>query len=184
MTLALLTIICSGLVSCQTKSVKTIFVSNQKDSATKLKEAKIYKLKRKTINSDFNYSKLNDIDGNIKDTLNLRNLMPIFEPINGQCNYYQFISTFKGMACCNDAGLKDYHDILIVKTDNENKILDAYQYTLEWAEPPLQFDLYKSDNKNLILTNDLDISTLKLMRKDYWNEKDRISKEGGRLKLE
>ena len=62
--------------------------------------------------------------------------------------------------------------------------LDAYQYTLEWAEPPLQFDLYKSDIKNITLKNDLDISTLKLTRKDYWDEKDRVFKESGRLKLE
>ena len=159
-------------------------MSTKNDTATGLKETKIYKLKKKTTNSDFDYLKLDDIDGNIKDTLNLRNLMPIFEPINGHYTYYQFISTFKGMVCCDGEGFKDFHDILIIKTDNENKIIDAYQYTLEWAEPPLQFDLYKSDTKNATLTNGLDISALKLTRKDYWDEKDRIYKESGRLRLE
>lgn len=173
----------SQLASCQTKqSVKTIFISAQKDTATGINDTKIYKLKKKAINSDFNYSKLNDIDGNLKDTLNLRNLMPIFEPISGHYNYYQFIATFKGHSFQEVD--KDFHDILIIKTDNENKIIDAYQYTLEWAEPPLQFDLYKSDIKNLTLKTDLDISSLKLTRKDFWDDKDRIHKESGRLKFE
>ena len=176
-----MTIISLEFVSCQTNPVKIVFVSTQNDTATELKETKIYKLKKKAIYSDFDYSKLEDIDGNIKDSLNIKNLMPIFAPIIGHYNYYQFISTFKGHSFQEVD--KDFHDILIVKTDNENKIIDAYQYTLEWAEPPLQFDLYKSDVKNVKLKNDLDISALKLTRKDYWDEKDRIHKETGRLKL-
>ena len=88
-----MTVLSSEFVSCQTKTVKVVFASTQKDTATELNAAKIYKLKKKAINSDFDYSKLGDIDGNIKDTLNIKNLMPIFEPINGHYNYYQFIST-------------------------------------------------------------------------------------------
>jgi hypothetical protein len=170
------------LVSCQTTPMQTIFVATQKDTSTGFKETKIYKLKKKSINSDFNYSKLDDIDGNIKDTINLRNIVPIFEPVSGPYVYYQFISTFKGHSF--DELDKDFHDILIIKTDNENKIIDAFQYTLEWAEPPLQFDLYRSNIKNVTLINDLDISSLRLTRKEFWDEKDRIHKESGRLKLE
>jgi hypothetical protein len=173
------------LASCQTKkSVKTIFTSIQKDTATELNQTKIYKLKKKTINSNFDYSKLVNIDGNIKDTVNLKNLMPIFEPISGNYNYYQFIATFKGQGHDFQEVEEYFHDILIIKTDNDNKIIDAYQYTLEWADPPLQFDLYKSDIKNLTLKTDLDISALKLTRTYFWDEKDRIHKESGRLKLE
>ncbi len=182
-----MTIIFCQLASCQTKqSAKTIFISAQKDTATGINETKIYKLKKKTINSDFDYLKLEDIDGNIKDTLNLKSLMPIFEPINGQFTFYQFLATFKGEAYNGDGPtlIKDFHDILIIKTDNKNKVIDAYQYTLEWAEPPLQFDLYKSDCVNLILKTDLDISSLKLTRKDFWDDKDRVHNESGRLKLE
>ena len=171
------------LASCQTKkSVKTTFISVQKDTATEIDQTKIYKLKKKAINSDFDYLKLDDIDGNTKDTVNLNNIMTIFKPISGHYNYYQFIATFKGHSF--ELFDKDFHDILIIKTDNENKIIDAYQYTLEWAEPPLQFDLYKSDIKNLTLKTDMDISSLKLTRKDFWDDKDRIHKESGRLKLE
>lgn len=165
--------------SCNTKPLKVIFESSQNDSATSLNEIKVYKLKKKTINSDFNYQKLENIDG-----LN-NNLMPVFEPVNGNFTFYQFVATLKGWSYKgdDDISLKSFHDILIIKTDKENKILDAYQYTLEWSEPPLQFDLYKSTAENLILKNDLDISSLKLIRTQYWNDKDRFQKESGLIKL-
>jgi len=170
-----------GLVSCKSKPRITVFESTKNDTPTDFKN-KIYKLKKKVINSDFNYSKLKDIDGNIGDTINLNGLMPIFEPAGGRFVYYQFIATFKGHVF-GEVG-KSFHDILIVKTDLTGKIMDAFQYTLEWAEPPLQYDLYKSTAQNVILKNGLDIRSLNLMIKDFWDEKDRVLKESGRLELE
>ncbi len=181
-----MTFLSTGLASCQTKSIKTIFVSNQKDTATRLKETKIYRLKKQTINSDFDYSKLDNMDDSIKDTLNLKNLMPIFAPINGQYKYFQFISTFQGEAYNGGDGpilIKDFHDILIIKTDNENKILDAYQYTLEWAEMPSEYDLFQSSTKGLTLTDNMNITSLKLTRTYYWDDKNKLHKDGGVIKL-
>lgn len=175
----------TGLASCQTKPVKTTFETTQKDTATKLNETKIYVLKKVTENSDFNYPKLENIDGHKIDTLNIRNLMPVFEPISGQYKCYQFLSTFVGEAYNADGPplFKDFRDILIIKTDNENKIIDAYQYTLEWAEPPLQYDVFKSSAKNITLTNDLDIAELKFIRTYSWSEDNKAMKESGIIKL-
>lgn len=149
-----------------------------------LNETQNYILKKVTENSDFNYSKLDDIDGNKIDTLNARNLIPIFEPVNGRFKYYQFLSTFVGEGYNSDGPplLQDFHDILIIKTDNENKIIDAYQYTLEWAKPPLQYDVFESSAKNIILTNNLDIAQLKFIRTHKWSD-DIEEKENGILKL-
>ena len=185
LTLILLTTLLTGLASCQTKPVKTVFEATKNDTATKLNETKIYILKKETENSDFNYSKLEDIDGNKMDTLNVRNLMPIFEPVSGQYKYYQFLSTFIGEAYNADGPrlFKDFHDILIIKTDNENKIIDAYQYTLEWAEPPLQYDLFKSSIKNISLTNNMDIKQLKFTRTNSWSDDNKELKESGIIKL-
>jgi hypothetical protein len=173
-------VIFSGFPSCQTKSVKTIFESRQNDTATGLNEPKIYKLKKMTINSNFDYSELKDIDGSIRDSVSIATVMPIFEPVPGPFKYYQFISTFKGYWF--GELFQDFHDILIVKTNDSNKIIDAYLYTLEWAEPPLQFDLYKVDATNLTLINDMEINALKLTRKDYYDPKERIYKGNGRLR--
>ena len=181
----ILAFLLAGSVSCQTKSVRTVFSSTQIDTATGLKEQKIYLLKKQTTNSDFDYSKLNNIDHNIEGHRNIENLIPIFEPIGGQFNYFRFIATFKDEAYNGGDGpilIKDSHDILILKTNNENKIIDAYQYTLEWAEPPSNYDLFKSSAKNLALTDNLDISTLKFIRTGNLY-KGEILNESGKVKL-
>jgi hypothetical protein len=179
--ITILTVPFWALVSCQSKPGQTVFQSTQIDSPTDYRN-KIYKLKKKVTNSDFNYSKLNNIDDYIGDTLTLNSLMPIFEPTGGHFVYYQFLATFKGHIDV-EVG-QNFHDILIVKTDPAGKIVDAYQYTLEWGEMPLQFDVYKSTAQNVILKNDLNISSLHLMRKDFPNEKERVLEESGRLQLQ
>ena len=185
LTLILFTTLLTGLASCRTKTVKTVFETTQKETATKINETKVYTLKKQTENSDFNYSKLDDIDGNKMDTLNVKNLMPVFEPVSGKYKYYQFISTFVGEAYNSDgpALFKDFHDILIIKTDSEDKIIDAYQYTLEWAEPPLQYDVFKSSIKNISLTNNMDINQLKFKRTYSWSDDNKELKESGIIKL-
>jgi hypothetical protein len=171
--------------SCQDKFVKTKAETTQKDTTTKLSETKIYILQKETVNSDFNYSKLDNIDAQKMETLNLKNIMPVFEPISGHYKYYQFLATFIGEGYNSDGPplIKEFHDILIVKTDNENKIIDAYQYTLEWAEPPLQNDVYKSSIKNISLTNNMEIKQLKFRRTISWNDNNKVLNESGVLKL-
>ena len=99
----------------------------------------------------------------------------------------KFIATFVGYAYVapGDSGEnnKTFHDILIIKTNDRNEIVDAYQYTLEWAELPFQYDVFKSKTENLILVDNLDIKLLNLNRTYYWNEKDKQSKENGIIKL-
>jgi hypothetical protein len=185
LTLILFSTLLTRLASCQTKPVETIFETSQTDTATGVNETKIYILKKHMENSDFNYSKLDDIDGNEIDTLNVRNVMPIFEPVSGQFKYYQFLSTFVGQAYNADGPplFKDFHDILIIKTDNDNRILDAYHYTLEWAEPPLQYDVFKSSIKNISLINNMDINQLNFIRTYSWSDDNKELKENGIIKL-
>ena len=174
-----------GLNSSNLQSVQTVFENNETDKATELNEPKIYKLKKQTENSDFNYSKLNDIDNHKMDTLNIRNLMPVFEPVSGQFNYYQFVATFKGEGYNygDPPIIEDFHDILIIKTDSENNILDCYHYTLEWAEIPLQYDVFKGSTKNIKLTDKLEISKLKLLRTYSWSEDNKELIDNGIISL-
>jgi hypothetical protein len=169
----------TGLFARKNNKVQIVFNNNQRDTATGETVLKIYKLKEKALTSDFQYSKLDNIDDNIEDTLNAK---PVFEPVGGKFTYYKFIATFKGWSFQEIE--KDFHDILIIKTDNSNKIVDAFQYTLEWAEAPLQYDLCKMTAKNLQLTDNMDISLLKLMRTSYLNEEERFLKENGVIKLQ
>jgi hypothetical protein len=66
-----------------------------------------------------------------------------------------------------------------MKTNSKQKILDAYHYTLEWAEPPLSYDLYKASAKNLTLVNQLLIENLLFRRMNFYKDIERQLKETG-----
>jgi hypothetical protein len=74
--------------------------------------------------------------------------------------------------------LETFHDILIVKTNSKNEIIDAYQYTLEWAEPELSYDLFRSTIKNQKLTNGLSIEKLKFYRTQKNHENEPLDEKG------
>lgn len=173
------------LASCQTEPLVVVFENSEPDHATDLTENKIYILKKLAKNADFNYNKLNSLDNQLKHGINTKSLMPIFTPIPGKFNYYQFLATFKnqGYNGGEPSVIKDFHDILIIKTDEKNNIIDAYHYTLEWAEVPLQYDLFKFSARNIILNNNLNINQLKLKRTYSWDEKDIVLKDNGVIKL-
>lgn len=166
-----------------------MYESTQADSATKLNEPQVYVLKKIAENADFDYSKLDSLDNFSIDSLGVKNLMPVFEPTNGNYSYYQFISTFEGEAYVVDEETSEenrirvFHEILIIKTDDEKKIIDAYQYTLEWAELPLQYDLFKSSEQNVYLTNTMDISQLKFKRTYGGSEEHIELNDGGTIQL-
>jgi hypothetical protein len=129
----------------------------QSDNITKKNQTKNYTLQKQADNSDFNYFKINNIDSIYFNTSgDINKLNEIFEPITGKYKYYKFIATYKGESYTNKTS--EFHDVLIVKTDNNNKIIDAFHFTLEWKEPPLQSDLYKSKTINKFLTNKMEIN--------------------------
>lgn len=106
-------------------------------------QEKEYKLIARTENADFNYQALRCID-----TISTNDEREkIFNPVKGRYTVYVFMSTYNGLSYTNEE--KEFHDILIIKTGNRKKILDAYQYTLEWAEPPYSNDLYRASGKRL-----------------------------------
>ena len=74
--------------------------------------------------------------------------------------------------------LETSHDILIIKTNLKNEIIDAYQYTLEWAEPQLSYDLFRSTNKNQKLTNGLSIEKLKFYSTQIDRKKEPLEEKG------
>lgn len=181
-----ISLILSFLVSCKSKQKEIVHEIKTEDKATGLNEPKIYKLKKQLINADFDYSKLDDIDNNYGLFHKPKKRISAFEPKNGKYNYYQFIATFKGSSYNGGAptSIKEFKDILIIKTNNENQIIDAYQYTLEWSEPPFQYDVYKASAKHLKLTDHLMLESLQLKRTYSRNENNTLSNEKGIIKLQ
>ena len=152
---------------------------------------KVYKLKSVTKNADFDYEQLQNFDA-------LQDVEKAFKPmIEGDYKVFTFIATFKGLDIWFPPEVdkdgnriltkqeeekrnrkKTFHDILIVKTNLKNEIIDAYQYTLEWAEPQLSYDLFRSTNKNQKLTNGLSIEKLKFYSTQIDRKKEPLEEKG------
>ncbi len=136
-------------------------------------QEKEYKLTAKDLNSDFNYQAIKFIDTTGKR-------LPIFNPIRGNYTVHTFIATYKGWSLRDEKQIST-HDIIIVKTNNANNIIYAYQFTLEWAEMPLTYDLYKAKVNRLVLANYFPIEKLKFKRVNYDSKNGREFQEKGKL---
>jgi hypothetical protein len=158
------------------KYVLYIFIFSSCDTPL-CAQAKEYKLISRTENADFNYNSLTFID--TSRTRETRR--SAFNPVKGKNTVYVFTATYKGLSFTNTE--KVFHDILIVKTDSKQNVIDAYQYTLEWAELPFSFDLYKATAKGFTLINQLSIKDFKFRRTDYYEETDKELKETEILKF-
>jgi hypothetical protein len=163
---------------------------------------KFYKLRLVTHNADFNYKKLQNFD----DISNAKSAFkPV---TSGKFTVYKFIATFKGLGYWVPKGqtkldsvdnhehdkdgylilskeelkemnkLLTFHDILIIKTNSKNEIVDAFQYTLEWADPSLTYDLFRSKTKYQKLNDGLSIQKLKFHRMSLGNEKELLNEKG------
>jgi len=111
--------------------------------------------------ADLDYHFLNNID----------RITPPFPPgsryqigdiptVKGRYIIYKYLIEYPGRSA--ESGAARFHDLLVIKTDSTGKILDAYHYTLEWADAP-SLDLYQMKNKGIYLKPDLKLKDLGLI---------------------
>ena len=146
-------------------------------------QEKIYRLISKTENADINYIAFR----NFEDFKIYKNdgLKKAFEPKKGKNDVYFFISEFKGDSF--DGTQKTFHDYLILKVDPKTEfIIDGFQYTLEWAEPPAISDLYQMTEKSVKIFEGLELESLKmeLVESDYMIDWKTKLNDNGKLKIE
>ncbi|HEX2694986.1 MAG TPA: hypothetical protein VHP61_04485 [Acidobacteriota bacterium] len=77
----------------------------------------------------------------------------------GKFLIYKFVAAYAGTAA--GGGAAEFHDLLALKVGCSDEILDAWQYTLEWADTP-SLDLNRMRKKGLILKKGLEVGTLDL----------------------
>ena len=132
-------------------------------------DAKTYVMVANKLNTDFNYKLLDNFEQSFSDLIaenNSREL--IFNPIGGKYHYYKFIATYKarGISPNSDPAKPEqtFHNILILKTDDQQKIVDGYHFVLEWAEKPLSYPLFKVNSAGIPLQEGLSLKQLNLKR--------------------
>jgi len=105
----------------------------------------------------------------------------VFKPTTGKYTVYRFLATYQGISYTNKQ--KEFHDVLIVKTNNKNKVVDAYQYTLEWTDSPFA-DLYESTARGLYLNDSMPVEDFKFKRLWDTDKNDRPLKDSGVVRFE
>lgn len=136
-------------------------------------QQKEYKLLDKTSNADIDKSFILRLD---KAPRGLPMLDSLFKPVKGEFTVYRFLATFQGKSYTGQE--KEFHDLLLVKTDNNNKVVKAYHYTLEWAEMPLEQDMYFSTSKDLVLVNGIAINAFGFER-PWFDDVEKKLKDNG-----
>lgn len=121
-------------------------------------ESPNFKLIEKKENSEINYltiKNINSLDHGYKS------MLESFKPISGVFTTYIFIKEFDGISKYN--GNQKLHDLIILKTNTENIIIDGFYYRLEWAEVPSQSIMFRVFAENIELKNSLEVSKLNFL---------------------
>jgi hypothetical protein len=123
-------------------------------------QGKIYFLVKSIPEADFDYPLIEGIDS-----------LPVPYPEGGvyqigdipttagKFTIHKFIAVYSGSS--SRGGPADFHDLLAVKTDGQNRIQDAFQYTLEWADTP-SLDLNRMQGAGLIMREGICVRELRL----------------------
>lgn len=150
-------------------------------STFSIAQVKTYVLTEEAENADINYELFKTFN-NIEVARD--EMKRAFEAVDGDFTTYTFISEFSGPSF--DGTEKIFHDYLILKVDpTTNEIIDGFQYTLEWAEPPAISDLYQLTSSGQILIDHMSLNVLKLKLVDspYKHERNEDLEDNGQLLL-
>jgi hypothetical protein len=142
-----------------------------------LSQVKEYKLVDKTLAADINPNLYTILLGAARPA-SLKTKP--FKPVKGKFIVYRFIATYQGESFTGKQ--KEFHDILIAKTDKRSKIIMAYQYTLEWADAP-EADLYRSSCKEVYLADKMPIENFLFKRSADYDAEDTGLHEHATIRL-
>ncbi|WP_430401817.1 hypothetical protein [Fluviicola sp.] len=133
-----------------------------------LKGEKNYRLDSKTEHSDLNY-KLFKLFGSVK-IYSGGKIEKAFLPKKGTFTVYVFTSEYVGDSF--DGTRKLFHDKLILKVNPKtNEVMDGFQYTMEWAEPPALSDLFRVTDDSIVLTDKMNLDELQMqVDEEYFTE--------------
>ncbi|WP_343632952.1 hypothetical protein [Fluviicola sp.] len=124
-----------------------------------LKGQKNYRLVSKNEQSDLKYKLFNQF-GSVK-IYSGGKIEKAFQPKKGKFTVYVFVAEYQGDSF--DGTRKTFHDKLILKVNPEtSEVLDGFQYTMEWAEPPAAYDLYRVTEDGVVLTHHMDLDELQM----------------------
>lgn len=86
-------------------------------------------------------------------------VLKLFKPIKGKYKVIFFVAADYGISH-SDEKEHIFHELLILKVDQNNEILDGLQYVLEWAEVPFAYRLCRIAKSDIKLRKELQVSQI------------------------
>lgn len=140
-----------------------IFLSTAFTGAQLHAAENIYQLISIEENADFDYRRLDGIDGLTPPYPENSSFMIGDIPTKkGKSRIFRFIAPFISENHEQPGKMKVFHNLLAIGADKDLNITDAWHYTLEWQDSPSQ-RLYRLGNKGLKLTRYLDVKKLAMV---------------------
>ena len=140
------------------KQILTFFILLTFTICYSQNESSNFKLIEKKENSDINYLTIKNINSLAHG---YKPMLESFKPIKGEFTTYIFIKEFDEISKYN--GNQKFHDLIILKTNTENVILDGFYYRLEWVEVPSQSMIFRVFAENIELKNSLEVLELNFL---------------------
>lgn len=123
------------------------------------KEPDVYQIKNIYQNADLNEKAIERFKKNIDLRSDKDEILKLFKPIKGKYKVIMFMATGYGWLHGPDKN-DVYHNILILKINENNEILDGLEYVLEWSEQPSTARFVRATKKGIKLQKGLKISQL------------------------
>ena len=124
-----------------------------------------YYLYSVTQKSDINYSMISKLDSFPTGRVKLKNE---FYPVPGDYTVARFLSF------SYDQGVEssfETNNVLILKIDEKQRVIDGYLYSLQWAEVPVSQALFRITSNKIKIKNRQSISSLFTYKKNNANGK-------------
>lgn len=122
-----------------------------------------YYLYSVTQKSDINYSMISKLDSFPIGRVKLKNE---FYPVSGDYTVLRFLSFSYGQGMESSF---ETNNVLILKIDENKRLVDGYLYSLQWAEVPVSQALLRITNNKIKIKNRLSISSLFTHKKNDAN---------------
>ena len=123
-----------------------------------------YYLYSVTQRSDINYSMISKLDSFPVGKVKLKNE---FYPVSGNYTVARFLSFSYGQGLESNF---ETNNVLILKIDEKQQVVDGYLYCLQWAEAPVSKELFRIKNKGIKIKNKLPISSFFNFKEKNANE--------------
>lgn len=136
-----------------------LFLFIQSSYAQKNYKEPDYKFLDKFEDADLNYSRIDSINSFAKGIIMLDS---VFTPTKGKYTVYRFMTYDHGVLF--DEVESDLNNLIILKVNSKNEIIEGYQYFLQTPEMPSSCWLYKVTRKEK-LKPEIKINDLRFKRK-------------------